>query len=61
MIAEIACVLVPSYAFVWDNTQIEIKAHHQSRKQHNRFRLWALMFAVKNRVHPSVSGSTKLW
>ena len=60
----LACFLTAKgYSFVWDNTQIEVRAQHQSRQYSNRFKLWALMFAVQNRVSaPQMQPSTpKLW
>ena len=56
------CFPVYGYCFVWDNTQMEIKSSHQTLKNRNRFKLWALMFAVKNRVEVTDEiGQPKLW
>ena len=38
------------YSFVWDNTQMEQKARHQTRTSTNKMMLWANSFAVQNRV-----------
>ena len=40
----------PGFSFVWDNTQVEIKARHQCRTRKNEMKTWALCLAVKNRV-----------
>lgn len=56
------CFTGAGFSFVWDNTQLEVKAHHQSRNHQNKFKLWALMFAVRNRVAaPVVGAQAKLW
>ena len=48
----------PGYAFVWDNTQMELRVRHQCRGKRNEIKLWALMFAVRNRV-PASNGNNE--
>jgi hypothetical protein len=47
-----------SYAFVWDNTQLEQHARHQDREHQNKVMLWANAYAARNRV-PSLQYSAE--
>lgn len=41
---------------------MEVKSRHQSQQYGNKFKLWALMIAIKNRVCvPDQMAGVRLW
>ena len=40
-----------SYTLCWDNVQIDVHCKHQDSSHANQYLMWAMQFAVKNRVN----------